>query len=343
MLLGSIALLDDLRARLHAAGGSSRAPAMGRSSSGRSGAAWRAWSPRACSRSRCSGDGTARLPRSRRRCSARVGGAPMIRSTPSRRPPPGSSRASSSASWGSRGLAIAPSACPTGRRRLAVLLSFILALVACRVTGETDTTPVGAMGKITQLVFGVLHPRQRQREPDERQRDGGGGEHSGRSAHGSEERLSPRRESPQAVPRPVRRDLRRHDRHRAVVSASRARRGCARDGPVPRPRRANVAGRRRRAVATALAPLAPSRRGRSSSAGSSASSFALAPDVAGASYSSRPPPVSAWRGPSTGTTACCSSSAAPWPGGWSGAIRDGRKNSPSRWPQAGSPARASWA
>ena len=41
----------------------------------------------------------------------------------------------------------------------AVLLSFALALVACRVTGETDTTPVGAMGKITQLVFGVLSPR----------------------------------------------------------------------------------------------------------------------------------------------------------------------------------------
>ncbi|OGF21729.1 MAG: hypothetical protein A2V63_08510 [Candidatus Eisenbacteria bacterium RBG_19FT_COMBO_70_11] len=41
---------------------------------------------------------------------------------------------------------------------LAVLLSFALALVACRVTGETDTTPVGAMGKIMQLTFGVLSP-----------------------------------------------------------------------------------------------------------------------------------------------------------------------------------------
>jgi uncharacterized oligopeptide transporter (OPT) family protein len=39
-----------------------------------------------------------------------------------------------------------------------VLLSFALALVACRVTGETDTTPVGAMGKITQLTFGGLSP-----------------------------------------------------------------------------------------------------------------------------------------------------------------------------------------
>jgi len=43
---------------------------------------------------------------------------------------------------------------------LAVVLSFFLALVACRATGETDTTPVGAMGKITQLTYGALAPRQ---------------------------------------------------------------------------------------------------------------------------------------------------------------------------------------
>jgi len=41
---------------------------------------------------------------------------------------------------------------------LAVILSFLLAVVACRVTGETDTTPIGAMGKVTQLTFGLLHP-----------------------------------------------------------------------------------------------------------------------------------------------------------------------------------------
>lgn len=40
----------------------------------------------------------------------------------------------------------------------AVVLSFALALVACRVCGETDTTPVGAMGKITQLTFGAMRP-----------------------------------------------------------------------------------------------------------------------------------------------------------------------------------------
>ncbi|MCS6799663.1 MAG: OPT/YSL family transporter [Myxococcota bacterium] len=41
---------------------------------------------------------------------------------------------------------------------LAVLLTFALAVVAGRVSGETNVTPVGAMGKVTQLVFGVLEP-----------------------------------------------------------------------------------------------------------------------------------------------------------------------------------------
>ncbi len=41
---------------------------------------------------------------------------------------------------------------------VAIALSFVLALVAARATGETDTTPVGAMGKITQLTYGILAP-----------------------------------------------------------------------------------------------------------------------------------------------------------------------------------------
>ncbi|MBA3967832.1 MAG: OPT/YSL family transporter [Nitrospirales bacterium] len=41
---------------------------------------------------------------------------------------------------------------------LAVLLSFVLALVAGRVSGETGITPIGAMGKVTQLTFGFLIP-----------------------------------------------------------------------------------------------------------------------------------------------------------------------------------------
>lgn len=41
---------------------------------------------------------------------------------------------------------------------VAVVCTFFLALVACRATGESDITPVGAMGKITQLAFGFLAP-----------------------------------------------------------------------------------------------------------------------------------------------------------------------------------------
>ena len=48
---------------------------------------------------------------------------------------------------------------PVWQSTVAVLLTFFLALVACRVTGETDTTPIGAMGKVTQLIFGGLSPR----------------------------------------------------------------------------------------------------------------------------------------------------------------------------------------
>jgi uncharacterized oligopeptide transporter (OPT) family protein len=37
-----------------------------------------------------------------------------------------------------------------------VFLTFVLAIVAARVSGETGITPVGAMGKVTQLTFGVV-------------------------------------------------------------------------------------------------------------------------------------------------------------------------------------------
>jgi len=47
---------------------------------------------------------------------------------------------------------------PYWHTALAIVLSFFLALVASRVTGETDTTPIGAMGKVTQLIFGAVSP-----------------------------------------------------------------------------------------------------------------------------------------------------------------------------------------
>ena len=47
---------------------------------------------------------------------------------------------------------------PIWQSFIAVGMTFFIALVACRVTGETDTTPVGPMGKIMQLTFGGLAP-----------------------------------------------------------------------------------------------------------------------------------------------------------------------------------------
>ncbi len=42
---------------------------------------------------------------------------------------------------------------------LAIAMSFVLALVACRATGESDITPGGPLGKIMQLTYGVLMPQ----------------------------------------------------------------------------------------------------------------------------------------------------------------------------------------
>lgn len=39
---------------------------------------------------------------------------------------------------------------------VSVACSFVLSLVCCRAVGETDTGPVGAMGKVTQLLYAVL-------------------------------------------------------------------------------------------------------------------------------------------------------------------------------------------
>jgi uncharacterized oligopeptide transporter (OPT) family protein len=39
---------------------------------------------------------------------------------------------------------------------IAVVFSFVTALVCCRATGETDTTPIGAVGKVTQLLYAAL-------------------------------------------------------------------------------------------------------------------------------------------------------------------------------------------
>jgi uncharacterized oligopeptide transporter (OPT) family protein len=39
---------------------------------------------------------------------------------------------------------------------ISVAFAFVVSLVCCRATGETDTAPIGAMGKVTQLLYAVL-------------------------------------------------------------------------------------------------------------------------------------------------------------------------------------------
>lgn len=41
---------------------------------------------------------------------------------------------------------------------IAIPVSLFLATIATRSTGETDINPIGGMGKVTQLIFGVLAP-----------------------------------------------------------------------------------------------------------------------------------------------------------------------------------------
>ena len=43
---------------------------------------------------------------------------------------------------------------------LAVLMSILLGIVSSRVSGETGIPPIGALGKVTQLSFGLLNPGQ---------------------------------------------------------------------------------------------------------------------------------------------------------------------------------------
>jgi OPT family oligopeptide transporter len=39
---------------------------------------------------------------------------------------------------------------------IAVAMAFVLSMVGSRATGETDTTPIGAMGKVMQLLFAII-------------------------------------------------------------------------------------------------------------------------------------------------------------------------------------------
>jgi uncharacterized oligopeptide transporter (OPT) family protein len=47
---------------------------------------------------------------------------------------------------------------PAWQPIVAVPLSFALAYIAVRTSGETDTNPVGSVAKVTQLVYALIAP-----------------------------------------------------------------------------------------------------------------------------------------------------------------------------------------
>ena len=71
-------------------------------------------------------------------------------------------------SWFTAGLVATSIACvwmqwawfsvPILEGMISVAMAFVLSVVAARATGETGVTPIGAMGKITQLLFGAMVP-----------------------------------------------------------------------------------------------------------------------------------------------------------------------------------------
>jgi OPT family oligopeptide transporter len=62
-------------------------------------------------------------------------------------------------SVGTVGLASVGFGIPAPLGALAVALSFVLCLISCRITGETDVTPSGPLQQVTQLAYGGLMPR----------------------------------------------------------------------------------------------------------------------------------------------------------------------------------------
>ncbi len=49
---------------------------------------------------------------------------------------------------------------PVAFTALGIALSWVLAIVACRSTGETDITPTGPLGLVTQVTYGALMPNE---------------------------------------------------------------------------------------------------------------------------------------------------------------------------------------
>ena len=78
---------------------------------------------------------------------------------------------------------------------VAIVLVFGFCLIAINSTGLTSITPIGAMGKLTQLTFGVLAPGQQDGEPDDGRHHRRGGQPLGQPAPGHQAGLHARRQA----------------------------------------------------------------------------------------------------------------------------------------------------
>ncbi len=82
---------------------------------------------------------------------------------------------------------------------VSVAAAFLLSVVAARATGETGVTPIGAMGKITQLLFGGLVPGNAAANLMTATVTAGAASHSADLPDGGEDRVSPRRLAAETV------------------------------------------------------------------------------------------------------------------------------------------------
>ena len=97
---------------------------------------------------------------------------------------------------------ISSSASSRGSGALAMPLVFVFSLIAVNSTGLTSITPIGALGKLTQLTFGVLAPRQHRHQPHDRRHHRRGRAQRRQPAHGHQARLHAGRQAAAAGRRP---------------------------------------------------------------------------------------------------------------------------------------------
>ena len=236
-----------------------------------------------------------------------------IPSPPSRRPPPGSCAGQVVGFVGLAWLGHVTFGMPYWQTAVAVLLSFAAGARRLPRHRRDRHHAGGRDGQDHPARLRRPEPGQHEREPDERQRHRGGREQQRRSAHRPEERLSPRARIPASSSSPSS----RASSSGTLVSVLSFRLLVPDASALGADQFPAPAAQTWRAVARRALPRRPRRSGPVktwSIAIGGLVGIVLSPCCRrcsrSTSTSSRHRPGSAWRGPSTGTTGCSSSSGA---------------------------------